>query len=229
MKLAAIVTGMMLAVGAWGQSTTTTTNYTIGLAIPDNNFSGLASTKTFSSPITALTDLNVFLNISGTYNGDLYAYLTYQSGFSVLLNRVGRRTGSSLGYGDDGINVTLDDEGANGDIHVYRLTLNGSHTIGLTGGLTNTTGGVGWLPDGRNIDPTVSLDSTTRTALLSSFDGLNPNGNWTLFVADVNGGDLSTLVSWGLEAVGTVPEPGTTVLLALGGLGLLVLAGRRRR
>lgn len=217
----------MCAAPVSAQVQTTTTNYAISLPIPDNNFSGLASTKTFSSPIIAVTDVNVFLNVSGTYNGDLYAYITYQSGFSVLLNRVGRRTGSNLGYGDDGLNVTLDDEAANGDIHTYRLTLNGSHTIGLLGALTNTTGSVGWEPDARNIDPTLSLDSSTRSAFLSSFDGLNPNGDWTLFIVDSAGGDLSSLVSWGLDVTGTVPEPGTVALAALG--LVLVLAHRSRR
>lgn len=214
----------MCAAGASGQVQTTTTNYTIGLSIPDNNLSGLASTKTFTSPITALTDLNVLLNISGTYNGDMYAYLTYQSGFSVLLNRVGRRSGSSLGYGDDGMNVTLDDEAGNGDIHIYRLTLNLNHSTPIAGALTGS-----WEPDARNIDPTLSLDTTPRTASLTSFDGLDPNGDWTLFVADASGGDLHTLVSWGLEATGTVPEPGTTLLLTLGGLALAGWVRRRKR
>ena len=30
------------------------------------------------------------LNLSGGWNGDLYAYLVHNSGFAVLLNRVGR-------------------------------------------------------------------------------------------------------------------------------------------
>ena len=47
------------------------------------------------------------------------------------------------------------------------------------------------------------------TALLSSFDGQQINGPWTLFVADVSGGDLNTLVSWGIQVdVATAPESG---------------------
>ena len=50
-----------------------------------------------------------------------------------------------------------------------------------------------------------------------------------LLIADLSGGDTHTLVSWGLEATGLVPEPGTTALLALGGLGLLLAAQRRKK
>jgi subtilisin-like proprotein convertase family protein len=84
-------------------------------------------------------------------------------------------------------------------------------------------------PDARNTSPLTVLANTGRTDFLSSFNGLDPNGDWTLFVADVSGGDTHTLVSWGLEATGPIPEPGTTTLLALGGLGLLLAAWRRKQ
>ena len=214
-NLSIIALLLTLATGASGQAVTTTTNDTIGVGIPDNDLSGLASTKTFVSPITSLTDLNVYINISGTYNGDLYAYLTYGSGFSVLLNRPGRTSLNTLGYGDDGLDITLDDAAAT-DIHAY----------GGNGGnlLTGT-----FQPDARNTSPLTVLANTGRTDFLSSFNGLDPNGDWTLFVADVSGGDTHTLVSWGLEATGPIPEPGTTTLLALGGLGLLLAAWRRKQ
>jgi len=48
-----------------------------------------------------------------------------------------------------------------------------------------------------------------------SFNGLNPNGTWTLFFADLSGGDASTLVSWGLD-IAAVPEPTTWALVGFG-------------
>ena len=46
---------------------------------------------------------------TGPFNGDIYCYLTHSSGHTVLLNRVGRRTSSDLGYADGGFNLTFDD------------------------------------------------------------------------------------------------------------------------
>src|SRR6185503_13708124 len=80
------------------------TNFAVGATIPDNNPLGLASTKFVATDVGILTDVNVSLTMTGGYNGDLYVYLTHGSGFSVLLNRVGRRTTDPLGYGDSGFN-----------------------------------------------------------------------------------------------------------------------------
>jgi len=191
---------LVLSLGINAFAASTTTNYAVGTGIPDNDATGLASTRTFSTPIVALSDLNVTLNISGTFNGDLYAYLTHSNGFTVLLNRVGRRAADSLGYSDDGFDIRFDDEAASTNVHVYRLHLNGDHNTAISGALTNS-----WRPDGRTNDPGVVVDTDTPATSLASFDGLNPNGNWTLFVADLSGGDISTLVSWGLEATGFEP------------------------
>jgi subtilisin-like proprotein convertase family protein len=202
---------------------TTTTNYLVNLPVPDNSPSGLVSSKDFSSPITRLGSVNVTLNISGNFNGDLFGYLSHDSGFSVLLNREGRSATSNLGYGDGGFNVTLSDGAANGDIHTYRLRLSGNNNTPINGPLTGT-----WQPDGRNIDPGSVLDTSARTAFLNSFYTLNPNGKWTLFLADLAPGGTSTLVSWGLE-VTTIPEPSNIALMILGGFGLLFGSRRFRK
>lgn len=196
---------------AWAQQATNIANYSVNSAVPDNDASGLSSTVTFaSSQISSLDAVVVTLDLSGGYNGDLYAYLTHSSGFAVLLNRAGRTAANGLGYADSGFNVTLGDSAANGDIHSYRFAFN-------PGG--GAVSGV-WAPDARNIDPTVALDTSPRSAFLNSFRGLDPNGTWTLFVADVSAGGVSTLNSWGLQVVG-VPEPGTSGLIILGGVVLL--------
>jgi len=59
---------------------------------------------------------------------------------------------------------------------------------------------------------------------MNSFIGLDPNGNWTLFVADQAAGETSTLQSWTLTITG-VPEPSAALF---GGLGVLLLLRRRR-
>src|SRR5438552_859286 len=89
--------------------------------IPDGNTAGWFDTRTLSGIANPeITDVNVSLNFSGGYSGDFYAYLAHGSGFSVLLNRVGRATGNSSGYGDAGLNLVFDDNASNGDIHSYQ-------------------------------------------------------------------------------------------------------------
>ena len=190
----------------------TLTSGTLNTAVPDGNVNGLQSTLTFNDAyFDNVLDVNVRLNISGGFNGDLYVYLTHGSGISILLNRTGRATGSSFGYGDAGFNITLDDAGST-DVHVY----------GGNGGaqLTGT-----FAPDARNVNPATVLTTDARTAFLSAFNGLDANGGWTLFIADVSGGEVSTLVSWELD-ITAVPEP-TTVALGLFG-GVLALGGGLR-
>src|SRR6185295_1115210 len=64
-----------------------------------------------------------------------------------------------------------------------------------------------WAVDGRATNPTNTLDTDVRSEFLSSFNSLNPNGQWTLFLADMEGGDQSSLVDWGLQLCGIFPTP----------------------
>ena len=86
-------------------------------------------------------------------------------------------------------------------------------------------------PDARNVSPFSVLDTSPWTAFLSSFDGLDPNGTWTLFIADVSPVGIGTLDSWSLTVDGTgpvgVPDGGSTV--ALLAVGMICLAFRFRR
>jgi subtilisin-like proprotein convertase family protein len=186
-------------------------------AIPDGSMTGWSDTRTVSG-IGNISDVSVTLNLSGGWNGDLYAYLVHGSGFSVLLNRVGRGTGNAPGYGAAGMNVTLNDAAG---------ILANIHSVSVP-----TSGGT-YQPDGRNISPLSSVatfHSASPSALLSSFNGLNPSGNWTLFIADVSGGDVSTVNGWSLQ-IASVPEPaslveGSVAVLFLGGfIGLCRLKG----
>lgn len=85
--LAALVTALALANAS---AIVFSTNWTVGATVPDNNPSGLADTRTVSGLTDMLiTDVSVNLNLTGGWNGDLFAYLTHGSGFVVLLDRVG--------------------------------------------------------------------------------------------------------------------------------------------
>src|SRR5688572_18162741 len=71
------------------QVTNSSQSFAVNLMIPDNNASGISSTRAFgSSSMIGLTDVNITLNLAGTFNGDLYAYLRHENSgtFAVLLN-----------------------------------------------------------------------------------------------------------------------------------------------
>ncbi len=188
----------------------------VNSVIPDGDFNGIQSSTTLSGFSGPITDVNVTLTISGGFNGDFYAYLLHNSTSAILLNRVGRGSANSVDYPDAGFGLnnasalfTFDDQ-AGQDVHLYRTfayTLNGS------GQLTGT-----WQPDGRAIDPLSAgsvFDSAARSKLLSVFNGADPNGTWTLFVADMSSGGEGTLVNWNLN-ITAVPEPATAALLFCG-------------
>jgi subtilisin-like proprotein convertase family protein len=193
-------------------SQTYSNGFQSGGVIPDGDLTGWSDTRTVSgaSGLWTVSDVQVTLDISGGYNGDLYAYLEHgSSGFAVLLNRVGvgSAEGTPIGYDNPGLDITLASGGANGNIHWY-------------GGAAVPTGT--YQPDGRNINPLsppASFDSAATDANFSTFTGLDPNGQWTLFIADVSaGGGQSTVVSWGLDvdAIPQAPEPGTMAIAVLG-------------
>jgi subtilisin-like proprotein convertase family protein len=185
--------------------------------VPDGAPTGWSDTRTVSGLGAGITDVKVTLNVSGGYNGDLYVYLAYNGGTAVLLNRVGRASGNAFGYGDSGLNVIFSDAAAQPtDIHLYQ-TVNGY----------SISSGTEWRPDARATDPATVLDTDARTQLLNGFNGMDPNGAWTLFAADMSGGGVSQIESWGLDiSVSAVPEP---VSAALTVFGVTVVGAAARR
>jgi subtilisin-like proprotein convertase family protein len=175
-------------------------SWTGSSTIPDNTGSGLAFSFTLSDSATAIAGVSVTLTLAGGWNGDLYAYLSHGSGFTVLLNRVGVGTGNATGYGDPGYSsVTLSSAGA-ANVHFYQSS---SPTYDGAGRLTGT-----WQPDGRNILPNSapSAFDAAGSANFSTFSGLNPNGDWTIYFADVSSANQSTLNGWSVD-ITAVPEP----------------------
>jgi subtilisin-like proprotein convertase family protein len=196
--------------------------------IPDNDPNGYQDIRTVTDIPGVITDVNVILDISGGYNGDLYVWLSHGSGLAVLLNRVGVSSANPVGYGNQGFGAdtqqhqfTLDDQAAR-DVHFYQDV---EYSLNPVRQLTGS-----WQPDGRVIDPASPgglFDAAPRPNTLSAFNGLDPNGNWTLYMADLSPGGVSTLIGWGLNTT-PAPEPANTTLLALGlAVGGLKALGQR--
>ena len=195
-------------------------------AIPDDDANGITSVLNVTGATQNILDITLTLNLTvpgaASFNGDYYAYLAHDTiaGFAVLLNRPGKTAANPVGTDGAGYtNVVFDDAAANGDIHIYETTLG----VGFNDGdaLTGT-----WAPDGRNVDPATVVDTDNRTAMLSSFDGQLPNGDWTLFIADMASGGTLTLNEWSMQ-ITLVPEPYEYALLM--GIILVGYAVVRRR
>ena len=191
--------------------------------IPDGSAVGSSATASVSGLDQYLQSVNVTLNISGGYNGDLYAYLSYNGTLVPLLNRVGVGTGNAFGYGDTGFNVTLSSTGY--DVHNYGIY---SPSFNESGQLTGT-----WQPDGRAIDPQgapSTFDSSSSRLSFASYNGMNPNGTWTLFIADLSAGGQSQLTGWSLDLTASaVPEPANAALAIFAGLFLVVTLARNQQ
>ena len=190
-----------------------------GATIPDGNPGGYQNSINVSGLNYSTTSVLVYLNITGGYNGDLYAYLNYGGTSVLLLNRIGQTLpdtpfgSASSGFG----NGSQTYENGPGSGNWYSFMLNGSGSTGLhdAGTAGNPITG-SYQPDG---------------GALSSFNGLNPNGNWTIYFADMaSGGGTgpSTLAGWGLE-ITAVPEPANVALGIFGGVFALIVTFRSAR
>lgn len=138
-------------------------------AIPDNNPTGI--TKTLTLPANAvIQDLNVSLNITHTFVGDLKVTLRHvESGTTIdLINRMVLSPVSLSSCSSNNLNVVLDDQGTGGAMH---------STCGASSGALTP----------------ISPPNYTPKMPLSNFNGQSINGNWELKVSDVVSVDTGTL------------------------------------
>lgn len=173
-----------------------------GSVIPDGNLTGYSTTFSVVSGISEITDISVTLNLSGGYNGDLYAYLTHDGQTAILLNRIGTTGAGTFGNSGAGMNVTF--------------------TLDAVANIHDAASGIlsgSYLADGRNASPTdlAAINAAGTGSGLGQFLNGNAAGNWTLFIADADGGAVSTLNSWEMDITG-VPEPANVALGIFGGL-----------
>ncbi|MFO1477617.1 MAG: PEP-CTERM sorting domain-containing protein [Verrucomicrobiota bacterium] len=197
-------------------------------SIPDNDADGVRNSVTLADVPGTISDVSVSFTTSGGFNGDLYVWLSHDGALSVLLNRPGLSSSNGIGYPDAGFGTgaaqgqfTLDDQ-AGQDVHQYRSV---SYALNGSGQLTGT-----WQPDGRILDPSSApglFDSAPRSNMLGVFNGLSVNGDWTLFVADLSTGGITTLNSWGLT-IQTVPEPQVATLVGLAAVSAIARRLRNR-
>jgi subtilisin-like proprotein convertase family protein len=229
LKFATLLAVLFLLAGMNLRAQTLVTNsyfQNVSTIVLDDNPNGVFSTINVGGLLGTVSDVSVSLDIAGGYNGDLYAYLVDPTGdFAVLLNRVGVGGSDPFGYGDTGLDAMFTTT-ATDNIHFYQ---NLDYHLNGAGQLTGI-----WAADGRNLVPdTLSsppplFDTASTTNTINLFLGTNPNGDWTLFIADMSGSFQSTWIDWQLDMI-TVPEPATIQFLAtFGGLAAAGAWWRRR-
>jgi subtilisin-like proprotein convertase family protein len=188
--------GMMLVLGALSaRATMYTETFDSGSSvgsIPEDNPVGITFSGTVSD-VPAGVDvgsLTVMLNVSGGYNGNLFAYLLAPNGTAVtLLNQPGTTPENPFGAAGSGFNVTLSD----GSPSIQTASETPGRILAGTFGAAGTLGNMG---------------------------GSAADGKWELFFADeVSGGGTSTLTSWSLD-IEAVPEPVNVALGIFAGLGV---------
>ncbi|MCX7556909.1 proprotein convertase P-domain-containing protein [Xanthomonadaceae bacterium JHOS43] len=133
--------------------------------IPDSSPAGLNSEIVIANG-GSIDDLDVAINITHTWVGDIIARLTHvETGTSVaMIDRIGTTSSSSFGCSADNIDAILDDEGSAGPVETA----------------CPPNGGQRYTPN----------------FALSAFDTESLAGTWRLNVSDNASGDTGTLNSW---------------------------------
>jgi len=172
---------------------------TTPVAIPDNPT--VVNTIDVSGFSGTLGDINVVVNITHTWNSDLDIILIPPSGLGTQYLHLATDVGGSA---DNFVNTVFDDAAA----------------TSITAGVAPFTGS--FRPEGGAVTSTIWAPNTTAYAVanlgtavlnLAGFNGINPNGTWTLVIDDDTGGDIGTLNSWSIVlsegCVNTVSVAGT--------------------
>jgi hypothetical protein len=181
-----ILTTLFLLAATWAQAVLTVSQtFSPGVTIPAGNPVGVVEAGTFTAAGAGnqVLGITVGLNISGGYNGSLYAYLVAPNGTLVtLMNQPGVGV-DGFGAVSSSMNITLSDTG-------------GTSIQDVTGGYGTTLTG------------TYQADQT-----LGTFGNSSANGTWEIYFANLrSGGGDPVLNSFTLN-IEVVPEPVTQALV----------------
>ena len=166
---------------------TATVSDSPALPITDNSPAGVSTTITVADDFD-ITDLNVNLDITHTWVGDVIVTLQSPAGTTaVIVDRMGF-TGTGFGCSSNDLLITLDDEAASA------------------------------IEDECQPGPPAASGSFTPNNPLSAFDGQSTMGDWTLTVSDNAGGDTGTLNAWGIEYSYDVSATPLDVILDANGM-----------
>ena len=172
---------ILLLLAATGARATLIVSQTFspGATIPSGNPAGVAEAGNFTAAGAGdqVLSITVGLNISGGYNGNLYAYLVAPNGRLVtLMNQPGVGV-DGFGAASSGMNITLSDASS-------------TSIQSLTGGY------------GTSLSGTYQADQA-----LASFGSSSANGTWEIYFANLrSGGGDPVLNSFTLN-IEVVPEP----------------------
>ena len=180
------LTIMCLLTATWARAVLTVSQtFSPGVTIPAGNPVGVAVSGNFTAASAGdrVLGISVGLNISGGYNGSLYAYLVAPNGTLVtLMNQPGASV-DWFGAESSGMNITLSDTGGSS--------------------IQNVTGGYGTTLTG-----TYQADQT-----LGTFGNSSANGIWTIyFASQESGGGNAVLNSYTLN-IEIIPEPVNVALV----------------
>lgn len=148
----------------------TTTTYcsaaNLGITIPDNDPAG--ANNVLNIPATGtITDINISLDISHTWVGDLDISITSPNPTSIVVFDRPGYTGTGNGCSRNNINTTLDDAA-------------GTPVEGVC----------------PNVDPTIGAGPFSPNNPLSGFNTQSVSGNWTIQITDNANQDIGTLNQW---------------------------------
>jgi len=156
-------------------SNTTVLTYPVSLFMQDPDAGGtpVSDVQIVSGFTGNITDLDVDVQATHTFPGDVTVTIEHLGTVVVIYDRPGVPA-TTFGCGTDNFDIILDDEGAGGPIETV---CNAAAPSAL------------------------SPPNFVPNNPLTAFDGMDPNGAWTITAADVEpvGTDVGTILRWSLH------------------------------